>query len=174
MKHLDKSNKWWRPWNIPVGKCSSEIYTNTHSHGGACGRWIQTAWELPNTEWPEMGRKMQRLTHKHITCLWYAIIKCQQQIGFLTFTKKESGNERVTSPGPALPSEARLFIFMLTGNCPAMRALGLCKLQQFQMERQPHKMTSVSPRRKNNNKFIHTDALKWILTWVSSREKRTQ
>lgn len=93
MKHLDKRNKWWRPWNIPVGKCSSEIYTNIHSHGGACEQWIQTAWGLPNTEWPEKGRKMQRLTHKHITCLWYAIIKCQQQIGFLTFTKNQGMKE---------------------------------------------------------------------------------
>lgn len=82
---------------------------------------------------------------------------------------QESGNERVTSP----PQPACSFS-LLTCNCPALRALGLCKLQQFQMERQPHKMTSGSPRRKNNNKFIHMDALKWILTWVSSREKRTQ
>lgn len=30
----------------------------------------------------------------------------------------------MTSPGPALPSEARLFIFVLTCNCPTRRALG--------------------------------------------------
>lgn len=174
MKHLDKSNKWWRPWNIPVVKCSSEIYTNIHRHGGVGDGEYGQLGSCQMQSGLRWGGKTKGLPTNISLVLWYARIKCQQQIGFLTFTKKEWGNERVTSPGPALPSEVRLFIFMLTCNCPAMKALGLCKLQQFQMERQPHKMTSVSPGRKNNNKFIHTDALKWILTWISSREKRTR
>lgn len=117
MKHLDKSNKWWRPWNIPVVKCSSEIYTNIHSHGGAVDGEYGQLGSCQMQSGLRWGGKCKGSPTNISLVLWYARIKCQHQIGFLTFTKKEWGNERVTSPGPALPSEARLFIFMLTCNC---------------------------------------------------------
>lgn len=149
--------------SIPVYAVTYESVDSEHRK--LCSCQIQTG-----LRW---GGKCNGLATNTSLVLWCAIMKCQQQISFLKLTKTESRNERVTSPGPALPSEACQFIFTLNRNRSCYESpLPGASCGQFQMERLPHEMTKVSPRRKNNNKFIYTCALKWILTQVSSREKR--
>lgn len=104
---------------------------------------------------------------------WCAIIKCQQQTSFLKLTEKESEMKEWQALGQLCPLKPPSSFSCWLATAPATQAPGPCtSCKLFQMERQPHKMTKVSPRRKNNNKFIYTYALKWILTWVASREKR--
>lgn len=76
------------------------------------------------------GGKCNGLATNTSLVLRSAIMKCQQQISFLKLTKTESRNERVTSPGPALPSEACQFIFTLNRDRPCYESLpAWCKLR---------------------------------------------